>query len=765
MYKNSLPFSFIVYIAHEFVKPDSLELRQYQENIANSAAQASTLVVLPTGMGKTVIALYVIAKELRKKDNKILFLSPTKPLVNQHAQFLQQYLTADTSIAVFTGETSPEKRKDLWEKNRIIISTPQVIENDLIAKRMNLTDVSFIIFDEVHRSVGNYSYVFIATMYKQQRSERLCLGMTASPGNDISKILEVCKNLDITNIEIRTKNDPDVRPYVYDLDIKWKEIPLPPEFSNTIQFLRKALSERLKLLKDAGLIGSASLAHVTRKELLEVQQRIQEALRSTPHPPQSLYTAASTQNAALKLTHAIELFQTQGVNALKNYFQRLGDDALSKGGSKASRDLMRDPCVLEALAYAKALTIEHPKIPEIIKIVKEQLSTHKESKIIIFTHYRDTSAYVMKQLESLDVAQPVRFIGQAGKQNDKGLTQKEQIAILKQFKEGSYNVLIATSVAEEGLDIPSTDLVVFYEPIPSEIRTIQRRGRTGRKMPGKVIILIAKGTPDEAYYWSSRQKERMMHSELEILRSALKKKIGNPTDVYKQHLLKEEQKKLDEYPKKQAITIIVDHRESRSQVIRYLSEKNITLEAQQLDVGDYVLSSRICVERKSVDDFLNSLLEGKLFVQMKNLRNTYSRPILVIEGEHLLTKRNISHNAIFGSFVSIIVDYGIPIITTSTPHETADFLAVIALREQREGNKAVAVRGEKWSMSLSEQQQFIIEGLPNISAVLAQRLLSHFGSVRAIANATEEELCQVHGIGKNIAAEILRVLNTEYQQK
>ena len=752
-----------VFVKHEFILPDSLEYRQYQNNIADSAAKASTLVVLPTGMGKTIIALLVIAKELKKKNNKILFLSPTKPLVAQHAQFLKNFLLIDDPIVLFTGEISPEKRKEQWNRSRIIVSTPQVIENDIISKRIDLKEVSLIVFDEGHRAVGNYSYVFISETYRRQRDERLSLGMTASPGNDLSKILEVCKNLEISNIEIRTKYDRDVRPYVHDLKIQWKEIPLPNEFSHIIQLLRKALSNRLKTLKEIEMIDSASISLINRTKLLDVQKRIQEELRSTPKPSKLLYQAASAQNAALKLYHGIELLQTQGVNALRNYFQRMGNEALSKGGSKASRDIMKDTTVLEALAHTKSLEIEHPKIPEIVKIVKDQLTINKDSKIIIFTHYRDTSSYVLNQLQNLDSAKPVRFVGQAGKWEDKGLTQKEQVEIIRKFKEGIYNVLIATSVAEEGLDIPSTDLVVFYEPVPSEIRTIQRRGRTARKMPGKVIILITKGTPDEGYYWSARRKERNMRSELEVLRSSLNKEFKDASSFYEK-ITTDNQRKLDDYSSKKDATIIVDNREFRSNVTRFLSSKDIEIETQQLDVGDYVLSTRIGVERKNVDDYLQSLIDGKLFVQMRKLRDAYSRPVLIVEGEGLLTKRNISHNAIFGSLVSVIVDFGIPIINTKSAQETADFLFIMANREQKEGNKAVAIRGEKWSMSLHEQQQFILEGLPNVSAVLAQRLLQHFGSVRAIANASEEELCMVPGIGKNIATEIVKVLNSEYMQ-
>lgn len=754
-----------MYIKHEFVKTDSLEHREYQHNIANSAAKASTLVVLPTGLGKTIVAVLVIAKELKKKNNKILFLSPTKPLVNQHAQFLKKVLKIDDSVVVFTGEVSPAKRKEMWNNSRIIVSTPQVIENDLISKRINLRNISLIIYDEVHRAVGNYSYVFVSDIYGKQRNERLSLGMTASPGNDISKILEVCKNLEISNIEIRTKYDPDVKPYVHDLKIMWKEVDLPKEFSYTLQLLRKALSDRLKILKEIGVVESSSLSLINRTKLLDIQKRIQEELRSSPTPPKPLFKAASAQNAALKLYHAIELMQTQGINALRNYFQRMGNEALSKSGSKASRDILKDSNVLEALAYAKSLDIEHPKIPEIVKIVKEQFNIKKDSKIIIFTHYRDTSLYVLEQLDLIDNVRPVRFVGQAGKGEDKGLTQKEQIEIISKFKDDVFNVLIATSVAEEGLDIPSTDLVVFYEPVPSEIRTIQRRGRTARKMPGKVIILITKGTPDVGYYWSSRRKERMMRSELEVLRSSLNKKFEDAKSFYEGMIIKDNQKKLDEYSTTKNIKIIVDNREYRSNVIRFLSGKDVEIESQQLDVGDYVLSSRIGVERKKIGDFLNSLIEGKLFFQMRKLRDAYSRPVLILEGEGLLTKRNISHNAIFGSLVSIIVDFGIPIITTKSAHETADLLYVMANREQKEDNRAVAIRGEKWSMSTTEQQQFIMEGLPNVSAVLAKRLLQNFGSIKAVVNASEEELCTVQGIGKNIAAEIVKILNSEYMQK
>jgi len=754
-----------VYFNHELIKPDSIELREYQVNIARSARKENTLVVLPTGMGKTIIALYLIAENLKNKDGKILFLAPTKPLVTQHSQFLKEFLKIDEKlISIFTGEISPNKRQKIWKDSKIIVSTPQVIENDLLSNRLNLKDVSFIIFDEAHHAVGEYSYVFVSEMYKKHRENRQIIGITASPGNDVRKILEVCKNLDIKNIEIRTKYDSDVRPYVHDLKITWKEIPLPKEFAYTIQLLRKALSDRLKILKQIGVVESSSTSAINKTKLLDAQRKIQQMIKSTVKPSKMLFKAASIQSEAMKIHYALELLQTQGVNALKNYFQRLGKEASLKSSTKASRAIMSDRGIVEAVAYVKSLNIEHPKVDEIVKIVKKQLDEKPDSRIIVFTHYRYTSQYIVEQLKDLKNIKAVRFIGQASKDEDKGLTQKQQANVIKKFKSGEYNVLIATSVAEEGLDIPSTDLVVFYEPVPSEIRLIQRRGRTARKMPGKVIILITKGTSDEGYYWSAKNKEKRMRSELELLRSKLKKSFEDAESLYKKEVEGEtNQRTLSDFSKKAGdITILVDHREYRSNVVKNLVARGVNVEPKQLDTGDYILSSRIGVERKNVDDFLQSLIDGKLFKQVSQLRDTYSRPILILEGENLFTKRNISHNAIFGSLASISVDYGISIMNTKNAMETADLLGVIAKREQKENKRAVAVRGEKHQMSLQERQQFLIEGLPNVSGVLAKRLLSQFGSIRGIINASEKELQEVEGVGKNIASEIVKLLNSNY---
>lgn len=756
-----------MFVKKDYIKPNKIEYRDFQVKIAENANLKNTLVVLPTGLGKTIIALFVIANKLSIKNKKILFLAPTKPLVLQHTSFIKSFLDINTDdITLFTGEVAPKKRIDLWKEKEIIISTPQVIENDLLSKRISLDDVSLIIFDEAHHAIGKYAYVYINEIYQKQSDKAHILAMTASPGNDLEKITEICQNLSVDHVEIRTKQDPDVKPFVHDVHFTWKHVKTPEEFSQPLLLLQKALRERLKQLKDVNVIDTSSISSINKIKLLDAQKKIQTKIRERLNPPKILFSAAAAQSEALKLLYGIELLQTQGVQSVKHYFERIKHDANLKSGSKSSKNLIKDPNVIDALAHLSSIKIEHPKLIEVEKIVKSQLTSKPGSRIIIFTHYRDTSRMVFDQLKNIENVKPVRFIGQGTKINDKGLTQKEQKTIINKFRRGEFNVLIATSVAEEGLDIPTTELVLFYEPIPSEIRNIQRRGRTARKKPGKVYILITKGTADEGYYWASKRREKLMRTELERIRSTLKRQLEfSPASRIFQIKEKLNQTTIKAYQNKMEnnVKIIVDHREFRSPVARYLSKCDIEIESNQLAVGDYIVSSRIGIERKDVNDFLNSLLNGNLFKQIKRLRDAYSRPVLIIEGPGLFTKRNINHNAIFGCLVSIMVDYGIPIINTENEKDTADLLIVMAKREQKKEHKSIVLRGNKNMMDIYEQQQFIIEGLPQISSVIAKRLLEHFGSIRALSNASEQDLQEVPGVGKKIAQDIYQVINEQYQ--
>lgn len=223
------------------------------------------------------------------------------------------------------------------------------------------------------------------------------------------------------------------------------------------------------------------------------------------------------------------------------------------------------------------------------------------------------------------------------------------------------------------------------------------------------------------------------------------------------------QKPLVEFGRK--IKIIADHREVPSGVVHELKQLDIEVEARQLNVGDFILSDRVGVERKSVGDFLQSIVDKRLLGQAQQLRETFERPVLILEGEGLYSRREIHPNAIRGALAALAVEFNIPILPTRDERETALILVAIARREQLEEAREVAVRGEPKGLTPPEQQRFVVEGLPGVSAVLAKRLLEHFTTVERVMRASEEELRQVHGIGSEKARQIRRVLTTEYEAK
>ena len=783
---NSIPV-----ISHPLIRENSIDERAYQTNITMSAIRGgNTLVVLPTGLGKTIIAIMEIAEVLYRKGGRILFLAPTKPLVEQHVKLIKSLMSINSEkVIAFTGEVKKSKRKEMWDSADIIVSTPQVIQNDLISGSVSLNDVSLLIFDEAHRAVGNYAYVYIATEYRK-KSDHLILGITASPGGDEEKILEIIENLGIENVEIRTEEDEDVRPYVKGFKIRTIELPMPEELKVMYSKLRELRDSVISELHKFGLF--ITIRKVSRKDLIAGQKRIQASIIDGK---KEFYQAAMLVNMAIKIDYALEYLETQGFESCYNYLMKLIEEGNSKGGAKASRVLIRHQKFIDVIKIARELErhinkMNNPKIQALRTIIQKRMEDSPASKIIVFTHYRNTSQLVVDKLSSLQGVRAIRFVGQARKGKDKGLNQKEQTNIIQKFRNGEYNVLVATSVAEEGIDIPATDMVIFYEPVPSEIRAIQRRGRTGRTSMGKVIILSTKGTRDTAYLWSSRNKEKKMKNELLWLRTFLNDRVKSSNRIIFNDVLEEKPTEKNHPEKikykigdtgtgtnsktKGQLTLIefeqgeiekpkiyVDNREFRSEVVKILSQE-YRLIPSQLEIGDYVLSDRLAIERKATNDFLESMRDGRLFEQVKNLRNAYSRPVIIIEGETLFT-RGFHMNSIYGAIASILADFGMPVIFTHNAKETAKLIGILAKREHGKGGE-LSLRKSRGAMTDEERQRFIIESLPGVSATLSQRLLEYFGSVRDVIDADVSSMIKVKGIGRKIAEEIYDIVTKKYKR-
>ncbi|TFH01071.1 MAG: DEAD/DEAH box helicase, partial [Nitrosopumilus sp.] len=237
------------FVEKKYVKNNSIEKRDYQINLANQAIAENCIVVLPTGLGKTAVALHVIAEYLSKGTGGILFLAPTRVLVNQHYDFLKNNLTLD-DISLITGEDAIPKRTKLWN-NSIVCATPEITRNDLIRGIITPEQFTLVVFDEVHRTAGDYAYSGIAKRFENS-SARL-VGMTATLPSEKEKATEILTKLRISCVAERTEDSPDVKPYTHETNTEWIHVELPAELKSIQRLLKLALDERYDTLRKNGI--------------------------------------------------------------------------------------------------------------------------------------------------------------------------------------------------------------------------------------------------------------------------------------------------------------------------------------------------------------------------------------------------------------------------------------------------------------------------------------------------------------------------------
>jgi len=820
------------YVEHPLITDGLLENRRYQVELADTADSDDTLVCLPTGLGKTTVSLLVTARRLHSVGGKSVLLAPTKPLVQQHAEFYREALTIpDEEVVVFTGEVRPDDRAELFEDATIIIATPQVVENDLVGNRIDLSRVTHCTFDECHRATGDYAYNYIADRYHADAEEPLVTAMSASPGDDEEAILTVCENLGLSEVAVMTEDDADVAEYTHNTSVDWKRIELPEIVIEIRDAINEVVSDRLAQLKELGVTNKSS-PDLSEREI----QGMQAELRKLMDNDQSEgYQGMSLLAEIRKLRTAVTYVETQSVESLRRYFERLKEAARSSGASKADQRLVSEPKIREAMRKAESYDDLHPKFRRTRMLLAETLGIENGERVIVFTESRDTAETLVDFLSDHFTTQ--KFVGQSDTDGSEGMTQTQQQETLDRFRAGEFEVLVSTSVAEEGLDVPEVDLVLFYEPVPTAIRAIQRKGRTGRQAEGRVVVLLANDTRDEAYFWKARNDQKRMKTELNELKSvagelsaeldqtgleeyedagdggtATSPAATNGGTNTEEETAKSDtndgQAGLDAFAgedmastaqseqadedgatagadedgaaagddgetgtiatasgEAETVEIVADQRELDSTIARDLSTRDgIETRLETLAVGDYVLSDRVVVERKTVADFLDTLTGGdrSMFEQVGDATRNYARPVVIIEGGDLYGERNVHWKAINGALASLAVDFGASVLRTDDQDETADLLESIASREQDDGDREVSVHGEKQSKTVAEQQEYVVASVAEVGPVTARSLLDQFGSVQAVMTATHEDLLDVEGIGDVTAKRIRNVVGGEY---
>ncbi|MFH1521187.1 MAG: DEAD/DEAH box helicase [Candidatus Micrarchaeota archaeon] len=394
--------------------------RAYQLSIYNSIMQhGNTLVVLPTGLGKTLIALMLIKDKM--KLGRCLFLTPTKPLAKQHYHSVMKTLElSEKNVALISGEVAPKKRKEMYLTD-IIISTPQTIKNDL-EKGILEPIFSLVIFDECHRSIGNYAYTYVSDKLHDVNDPKktLFIGLTASPGGRMDRIKEVMDTLKIDNVEIRDQNDSDVAPYVQKNIVSWIPIELSEHFKDIRKELEGLTSKYAQRL--AGMGFPPPLKH--KGKFMALRQRILDI------PHNIKYPALIQYSVLLHLLHMTELLETQGLYPLRGYLEKLGEK-----DTKSAKLLLNEPS-LDKVKKLCEDDEDHPKMKVLVDVIKKLGG----KKIIVFVQYRAQISRIEEVLKQNGITAK-QFVGKKD-----GVTKKIQEETIAEFREGKFDVMVASSV-------------------------------------------------------------------------------------------------------------------------------------------------------------------------------------------------------------------------------------------------------------------------------------------------------------------------------
>ncbi|MFH1376503.1 MAG: DEAD/DEAH box helicase [Candidatus Woesearchaeota archaeon] len=485
--------------------------RKYQDEITETSKNNNTLTVLPTGTGKTSIAILTAIERLKQHPHSnILILTPTKPLSAQILkEFKEKTNIPEDQIVLLTGETTPKKRQELWESAIIAVATPQTIQKDLENERISTSVTSLLVVDECHRSRMNFANTIVAQKYMKQSKFPRIMALTASPGGTKEKIDEIKNNLSIEAVEIRTEED--IKEFIQEKKITWLEVELPEELKKLLKFIKIAYEYKLHDLRKLGFTKPINL--ISKGDLISLQKKF--AILARKRDPSAFYGLYITA-VLIKLDYAAELLETQGISSLNEYWKKL-----DKETTKAANTIKKMPEITAAISLTNELiqkNTKHPKIYMLKGVIRKEIERNPEAKIIVFANYRNTIEEILKELSKLKNIRASKLIGQK-----LGLKQKDQIETIRKFERGENNVLVCTQVGEEGIDIQSgAELAIFYDIVASEIRTIQRKGRVGRTRTGRIVFLVTNKTREQGYKWSAYNKEKKMKQTLLNMKNKLK---------------------------------------------------------------------------------------------------------------------------------------------------------------------------------------------------------------------------------------------------
>ena len=495
-----------------WVYPTNLgPIREYQFSIIKNGLFNNTLVALPTGLGKTFIAATIMLNYFRwTKSAKIIFVAPTKPLVAQQVDACLNVAGIPRSQATrLDGDVAPVVREGEWERKRLFFMTPQTLMNDLSKGYADPKSIVLLVVDEAHRSTGEYAYVKVVEFLRRFSKSFRVLALTATPGSTVQAVQGVVDNLGISHVEIRTEESLDIRQYVHSRNIDTVVLDPSDEIMRIRELFSKALKPLVDKLSSQNIYWGRDPMSLTTYGLLKARTEWMSG-PGQGVPQGTKYMMFAVFSILQSLAHSIKLLNFHGIIPFYNNLIdfRSGTEEKGESGSKYKRQITNDPGfqeMMDMIEKWKRLDgfVGHPKISYLCDTLLNHFMDSGEgssTRAIVFSEYRDSAEEIVRVLNThKPLVKATVFVGQADSKRTEGMKQKQQIETIEKFKAGAFNVLVATSIGEEGLDIGQVDLIVCYDASASPIRMLQRMGRTGRKRAGNIVLLLMRGKEEDQF--------------------------------------------------------------------------------------------------------------------------------------------------------------------------------------------------------------------------------------------------------------------------
>ena len=532
-----------------WVYPTNYTQRDYQYNMIVKALYTNVLIALPTGLGKTFIAAVVMYNWYRwAPKSKIVFLAPTKPLVTQQIEACYKVCGIPArDIAELTGGVVKAKRLAAYQQRRVFFLTPQTLQSDLRNELISPKEISCLVVDEAHHATGNYAYVDVVRQMRLETEGFRILALTATPGKSVETVQEVVDGLCISQIEIRNEGSIDIATYVHSKEIDTVVLDLTPEMESIQTKFAALLKPMIQRLTSMGVGMTGNATKLSAFAVREAVKRMQMQSRTSGN--QNGHAAHAVGAILSSLAYQMEMLNTHGVRPFydamvdlkanvksSEYKKRVVNNSTFSSMMSEMREALEDP------EYTG-----HPKLDYLTNVILDHFQQaaedgNTETRAMVFSSLRVSAEVIVSILKRHSpLIKPTPFYGQSAGKAGTGMTQREQLDTINKFKKGTFNVIVATSVGEEGLDIGEIDLIICYDTSSSPSRMLQRMGRTGRKRHGRVFVLCLRGREETAFL-KAKDSHRVMQKKIEkgvdiVLKPAYRIIPWNVTPVCEKRLL------------------------------------------------------------------------------------------------------------------------------------------------------------------------------------------------------------------------------------